>query len=492
MNDHTVLAALLRSDLRFFVWKCFQTILPGTPYLPNWHIEAIVHQLMRVQAGDVSRLLINQPPRSLKSICVSVAYVAWLLGHNPKRRIIVVSYANDFAAELHRQFRMVVDALWYRALFPMMRPAKDSGAELVTTAGGGRYATSIGGTLTGRGADLIIVDDPLKAEEAMSEAARKRVIDWYAGTLVSRLNDKENGPIIVIMQRLHENDLAGHLLGHGGWEHLDLPAIALDDTAIPLGQGKMKMRKVGDLLHPERESKDVLDRIKAEVGSLMFSCQYQQRPIPLEGNLIRRDWFRSYDHLPQQNSVARIVQSWDIAMMTGSANDYSVCTSWMVIKADYYLIDVFRARLQYPDLRRQIASLATRHGAGTILIENAGPGMALLQDLWRDLPPGMTRPIGRKPEGSKADRMVAQSAMIEAGHVYLPKEADWLDSFLLELLAFPSGQYDDQVDAVSQFLHWSSLRRFLDGNMLICSAFLDGSMPIGSAPKVFQNGIQIL
>ena len=243
MNDHAALAALLRSDLRYFVWKRFQTILPGTPYLPNWHIDAIVYQLMRMQAGDISRLLINQPPRSLKSICVSVAYVAWLLGHDPTRRVIVVSYSNEFAAELHRQFRMVIDAPWYRALFPAMRPARDSGTELVTTAGGSRYATSVGGTLTGRGADLIVVDDPLKAEEAMSEQARKRVIDWYAGTLVSRLNDKENGPIIVVMQRLHENDLAGHLLGQGGWEHLDLPAIAVDDCLIALGHGKMMARR---------------------------------------------------------------------------------------------------------------------------------------------------------------------------------------------------------------------------------------------------------
>src|SRR6516165_5355357 len=187
-----VLRALLRADLRYFIWKVFATVCPGEPYLRNWHIEAIAHQLMRVHAGEVSRLLINQPPRSLKSMCVSVAYVAWLLGHDPTRRIIVVSYSSEFAGELHRQFRMIIDAPWYRALFPAMRIAKDSGAELVTTAGGSRYATSVGGTLTGRGADLIVIDDPLKAEEAMAETARRRVIDWYAGTLVSRLNDKEN------------------------------------------------------------------------------------------------------------------------------------------------------------------------------------------------------------------------------------------------------------------------------------------------------------
>src|SRR6516162_6273687 len=144
MNEARILSAILRIDFASFVWKCFNTIAPGTEFRPNWHIGAIGYQLTRVQSGEVKRLLINLPPRSLKSISVSVAYVAWLLGHNPSRRIIVVSYSNELAAELHRQFRMVVEAPWYRALFPAMCPAKDTGTELVTTAGGGRYATSVG------------------------------------------------------------------------------------------------------------------------------------------------------------------------------------------------------------------------------------------------------------------------------------------------------------------------------------------------------------
>jgi predicted phage terminase large subunit-like protein len=462
MNEGLVLAALLRTDLSFFVRKCFQTILPGTQYLPNWHIDAVVHELMRVQSGEVSRLIINQPPRSLKSICVSVAYPAWILGKDPSRRIIVASYSNDFAAELHRQFRAVIDSAWYRALFPAMRPAKDTGSELVTTLGGSRYATSVGGTLTGRGADLIIVDDPLKAEEAMSEPARRRAIDWYGGTLVSRLNDKEKGPIVMVMQRLHENDLAGHLLEQGGWCHLDLPAIALEDSLIPIGRNRTVARKCGEALHPKRESKEALEKIKAEIGSLMFSAQYQQRPVPLEGNLIKREWFRFYDQLPQATPRDLVVQSWDIAMATSEANDYSVCTTWRVAKSDYYLIDVYRARLQYPDLRRTIASMAHKHRVGKILIENAGPGMALLQDLQRDTPNGMIRPLGQKPDGSKTDRMVAQSARIEAGHIHLPKGAEWLDVFLLELLAFPRGKHDDQVDSVSQFLNWAAIRQAYD------------------------------
>ncbi|MCP3472117.1 phage terminase large subunit [Bradyrhizobium sp. CCGUVB1N3] len=452
MSD--LVAALIRRDLRYFTQKAFYTVFPGTEYLPNWHIDAVVYQLMRISAGECRRLIISQPPRSLKSLSVSVAFPAWVLGHDPSRRIIVVSYSSELAAELHRQFRMVIDSAWYRTLFPAMRPVKDTGSELVTTAGGSRYATTIGGTLTGRGADLIVIDDPLKAEEAMSELARKRVSDWYGGTLVSRLNDKENGPIVLVMQRLHEDDLAGHLLQLGGWHHLDLPAIAVEDSEIPIGKNRRFRRRTGDLLHPRRENKLVLDRIKAETGSLQFSAQYQQRPVPLEGNLIKREWFSWYEQLPAAGASDCVVQSWDTAMMTGNGNDYSVCTTWRVIKKDYYLLEVCRVRQQYPDLRRTVIGLAAKHKADAVLIEDAGPGMMMLQDLQRDTPDGMPRPIGIKPEGSKVDRTAAQSFRIEAGQVHLPANAAWLDHYLLELLAFPHGKHDDQVDSTSQFLKW--------------------------------------
>jgi predicted phage terminase large subunit-like protein len=407
-----------------------------------------------VHKGQSRRLLINQPPRSLKSICVSVAYVAWLLGQDPTRHVIVVSYSSDFAAELHRQFRRVVNSAWYADLFPGTKWAKETGLELVTTQGGGRFATSVGGTLTGRGGDLIIVDDPLNANEAQSEVARKRVIEWYGGALVSRLNDKHKGAIVAVMQRLHEDDLAGHLLRHGGWDHLDMPAIALEDQIVELGHGKTHLRRIGDVLHPQRESQAALDAIKLEIGSLLFSAQYQQRPVPIEGNLIRRAWFQTYDELPKATYQTQVIQSWDVAMMTGDQNDFSVCTTWRVEKDDAYLVHVFRGRLEYPDLRRKVIALAQEHRPATILIEDAGPGMNLLQDLRGSMPNGMTRPIGVKPEGGKVDRMAAQSAKIEAGHVHLPKNASWLAEFLSELLAFPNGRHDDQVDSVSQLLRW--------------------------------------
>ena len=255
-----VLRAILRTELPFFIRKVFATISPGETYLHNWHVDAIAHQLMRVHAGEGRRLVINQPPRSLKSICVSVAYVAWLLGHDPTRRVIVASYSGDFAAELHRQFRMVVGSEWYAALFPTLRWAKETGLELITTQGGSRYATSVGGTLTGRGADLIIVDDPLNANEVHSEPARKRVIDWYGGALVSRLNDKQTGSIVAVMQRLHDDDLAGHLVRQGGWDHLDMPAIALEDEIIELARRMCAGAAMSSILsaragRPSRRSK---------------------------------------------------------------------------------------------------------------------------------------------------------------------------------------------------------------------------------------------
>ena len=222
------------------------------------------------------------------------------------------------------------------------------------------------------------------------------------------------------------------------------------------------MRWPGDILHPDREREAALAALKHEIGSLRFSAQYQQRPIPLEGNLIKRMWFRSFNpaELPARTGMTKVVQSWDVASRTGDSNDYSVCTTWRLEKDDVYLLHVFRARLEYPDLRRKVGELAKVFCATTILIEDAGPGVGLLDDLKTSPPPGLNRPIGVKPEGGKSERMESQTAKIEAGHVRLCVDAPWLEDFLFELLAFPYGRHDDQVDSVSQFLTWWQRDRF--------------------------------
>lgn len=453
LDDRQLLTALLREDLQAFTIRAFKTINPGTVFRDNWHLEAINFRLMECANGKCKRLLITQPPRSLKSLCVSVAYVAWLLGRDPRRKFLCVSYSSELAAELARQFRMVVDAPWYREIFPNMRADKDTSFDFVTTAGGGRFATSVGGSLTGRGGGTIIIDDPMKAEDALSKAARDRVIGWYGNTLASRLNDKRNDTIITVMQRLHEEDLAGHLIEQGIWTHLDLPAIAIEPEEIPLGNGRMYRRRPGEVLQPEHEPMEVLDRIKADIGSFNFSAQYQQRPVPAEGNLIKWKWFQVFAYPPAQDAKGRIIQSWDTALKVGDQTDYSVCTTWLVKGPDYYLRDVYRERLEYPDLKRRVIEMSRRWEAYHVLIEDKGSGTSLIQDMRLDRISGV-RPIGITPEADKVTRMGDQTGCIEARQVHLPEEAPWLDDFKVEVLAFPHGKYDDQVDSMSQFLKW--------------------------------------
>jgi predicted phage terminase large subunit-like protein len=256
------------------------------------------------------------------------------------------------------------------------------------------------------------------------------------------------------MQRLHVDDLVGHVLDKDEmWTHLDLPAIAEEDEAIPLGDGRIHRRKAGEVLHPEREPREVLEELKAAMGSQAFSAQYQQAPIPAGGALIQGDWFRTYVRAPERAPRERVVQSWDTASKAGTTNDYSVCTTWLMRGKDYYLLDVLRMRLEFPDLRRKILSHAAAHAATAVLIEDAGTGTPLIQDLRRQ---SRLRPIPIRPERDKIVRLEAQSAVIEAGHVLLPEYAPWLDEFLAELLAFPYGHYDDQVDSMSQFLAWAA------------------------------------
>src|SRR5229473_6524909 len=222
--------AILRSDLGYFAQLCFCELNPQAAFLPNWHLEVIAAKLAAVRAGRIRRLIINLPPRHLKSLMASIAFPAWCLGHDPSAQILSVSYAQDLADKLARDCRSIMTSPWYRQIFPTrLAPHRQAVQEFITTRQGYRLATSNGGVLTGRGADLILIDDPLKPEEALSEAQRQAVNDWYGNTLYSRLNDKQRGGIILIMQRLHEGDLVGHVLDQEPWELVSFPAIAEQD-----------------------------------------------------------------------------------------------------------------------------------------------------------------------------------------------------------------------------------------------------------------------
>ena len=272
MSDHRILAALLRTDISSFIQRAFQSVSPGDVYRHGWHIDAIAWALQQCLEGKVRRLIINLPPRSLKSIAASVAFPAFVLGQDPRQRIICVSYSQDLANKHARDCRAVIDADWYRKVFPRTRIDRDKNtqAEFVTTRKGFRLATSVDGTLTGRGGNILILDDVLKPDDAISDVQRTRVIDWYRNTLLSRLDDKGRDVIVVIQQRVHEDDLVGVLLESGGWTHLNLPAIADETQVIPVGPILVHLRHEGDALHPERESLEDLLRLKTEMGSYAF------------------------------------------------------------------------------------------------------------------------------------------------------------------------------------------------------------------------------
>src|SRR5919198_117250 len=224
--------ALLRQDFTPFVARCFHELNPQAELAMNWHLEVIAAKLTAVRQGKIRRLIINLPPRHLKSLMASIAFPAWCLGHDPTAQILCVSYAQDLADKLARDCRAIMTSPWYRRIFPTrLAPHRQAVQEFITTRQGYRLATSTGGVLTGRGADIIIIDDPLKPEEALSEAQRHACNDWYDHTLYSRLNDKQRGAIIIVMQRLHEDDLVGHVLEQEGWDVVRFPAIAeMDET----------------------------------------------------------------------------------------------------------------------------------------------------------------------------------------------------------------------------------------------------------------------
>jgi predicted phage terminase large subunit-like protein len=454
--EQEVLKAALRVDFYLFLQRAFAELNPGTRFLDNWHLRVLASELADVVEGGTRRLIVNLPPRSLKSIAASVALVAWHMGHNPSAEVICASYGSDLAKKFAFDCRKVMTSRWYEAIFPTRIDRRKSGVDdFCTVQNGARLATSVGGTLTGRGADLIVIDDPAKPDEMLSDLQRDTVNRWFRSTLYSRLNDKAKARIVIAMQRLHVDDLTGHVLREGGepWRHLRLAATTdVDETFeydTPRGPRTYR-RKAGELLHPAREPEASLEQIRTALGSYFFSAQYQQRPMLPDGNLIQIRWFARYSEKP--STFDHIFQSWDTASKAGELNSYSVCTTWGVVNKAIYLLHVYRKHVEYPELKRAVADQSRLIHPSVILVEDKSSGIALLQELKRE---GLHNLKAVKPDKDKVIRMRAQTALIENGQVYLPKEAPWLAAYETELMLFPVGTHDDQVDSTAQALaYW--------------------------------------
>lgn len=446
ITNEQVLPALLRKSFPSFLRFAYREIGGDGDVMWNFHIDAMLHQLEQVRSGQSRRLIITLPPRHLKSVILT-AWVAWMLGNNPALKFICASYGYDLAEKHGGDCLRLIAAPWYQRVFPGVLLTRRAVLDFETSHGGYRLSTSVGGVLTGRGADYVVIDDPMKADNTHNDSARTMVKDWFDTSLRFRLESQDKSAIILVMQRLHEDDLAGHLLNRGGWNELRLAAIASADELVEVGPGRFYQRREGHALHPARQSLATLEQLRAE-NAHVFASQQQQDPVPLTGNFVDPAWFLTYDTAPTSGLV---VQSWDTASKTNLTNDYSVGITAIIYERRFYILDVHRERMDFSALRARVEQLCRRYRVVRLLVEDAASGQQLIQML-RPPPHGVPFPIACTPDGDKTVRFHAQASRIQGGEVVLPQTAPWLAQFISEVAAFPNGRFDDQADALAQLL----------------------------------------
>lgn len=439
--------------------------------LPD-HLALLTDRLCQLARGDIKRLMVFMPPRHGKSYLCSQYFPAWYIGAF-RGRVILTSYEATFAASWGRLARNVLTE-WGPSVFGV-RVAQDSSAadhwELEGAEGqrGVMHTAGVGGAITGRGASLLVIDDPVKnMEEAQSPTYREKAWQWYTSTAYTRL--EPDGRVLIIQTRWHNDDLSGRILSESRaqgdtepWHVLSLPAIAAADESYPIAGDAPFTRREGAPLWPERFSAERLAAIRTDVGGSVWSALYQQQPSPEAGYIWRREWFKRYSALGGMPEFVRVVQAVDTAFKTGIASDYSVIATWGCTANAFYLIDLWRAQVEYPELKRAIADQYAKHHPAAIYIEDAASGQSVIQELQREtrLPV-----LAIRPQGSKEARAAAVTPLAEAGKVFVPSDAPWVADFIDEHVAFPRGAHDDMVDTTSIALEQVQLRTITHGPKL--------------------------
>ena len=410
------------------------------------HLRMVIRQLERIERGEIDRLMLFLPPRHGKSLITSQIFPAWYLGRHPDRSVIASSYGQELASDFGRKVRNTMAEQLFESVFPQARISPDSTAahRFATLSGGNYFAVGAGGPITGRGADLLLIYDPIKsAEQAYSASERKSLQSWFEHVGYTRL--QPGGAIVLIQTRWHQDDLAGWLLrehANDGWEVVSLPAIAERDEG---------WRGEGTALWPKRFSLTRLSQIRAAIGGSAWASLYQQRPAAAEGAIFKRHWWRYWNAPMLPPRFEQVLISLDTAFKSGAANDYSAAVVLGVANNGFFILDVWRDRVEFPALERMVVALAERWRPERILIEDKASGMSLLQALRLNSRLPLT-PI--RIDADKVSRAHSCSPSVEAGNVLLPEAAPWLADFLDEVSTFPAGAHDDQVDALSQVLNF--------------------------------------
>jgi predicted phage terminase large subunit-like protein len=446
-----------------FFPKAWPLLDPLNDLLHNWHMDAIAEHLEAVDKGEILRLVINVPPRSLKSALLN-AWAAWTWTIRPWQKFMFVSYSRELAVRHSLDRRRVMESPWYQekwGAIVQMQSDQDKKNHFENTARGEMMATSVKGGATGMGADVIVFDDLINPKEAESKVERERSIVAFDATFSSRLNDKKLGKMIIVEQRLHKNDLTAHVLKRGDWTHLNLPAEADKRTVITFPISKrVVVREVGDILHPEREGRPELDQAKRALGSRGYAAQYIQNPSSEDGSMVKRRWWKFYHDEPtiMVRHMQVVAQSWDFAFKELNTSSYVVGLVGGRRGADKYIFDEFRDHMDFSGACRAVEAATSKWPMATHkFYEDAANGPAVKSALTRRVS-GL---IAVPPIGSKVARMAAAAPDIEAGNVLLPYPYDdagavlpgrqWVLDFIEELANFPD-EPNDRGDALSQFV----------------------------------------
>lgn len=473
-----ILPSLQRSKLSAFTQTAFGIIDPSTNYLHNWHIDCICEHLEAVVRGDLQRLIINIPPRYLKSICVSVALPAWLLGRDPSYKILVGSYGAKLGLKHSVDTRRLMLSEWYQSLFPdtIISPDQNEKGKFQTTKQGHRIACSVGSGITGEGGDLLIVDDPHNPREAQSDVQREEALDWFDGTFCNRLNDKKNPKYVVIMQRLHYQDLTAHLLDKGDWTHLNIPVVASERKTYSIGEFE-KTVDTGEVLHEEREDLQTLNRTRKDMGVYEFAGQYMQEPAPKGGGVFKQSYLLYYRQPEKIEDRKKFVSSMNIFILVDPAHEKkktSDFSAFVVLGANYdnnlYLLDMVRDKLSPSErintlfrLHRKWNSLSGKPPKAVYEVNGARSDGHYIREYMKQSMYYFTL-VEVNHTQNKNDRIKQLEPYFQNGRILFPdggiyhvdytgENVNVLEVLIeQEMLTFPVGIHPDMLDAMAQIL----------------------------------------
>jgi predicted phage terminase large subunit-like protein len=476
-----VQAELARRWLSHFIRQAWAQVEPGTTYTHGWHIDAIAEHLEAVSRRQIRRLIINEPPRHMKSIEACVCWPAWDWLDHPERRFLSASYALVLSRRDAVRTRRLIQSPWYQHRWGdrfAMAEDQNEKTRYENDKGGYRIATSTGGSATGDGGDILILDDPHKAQDAQSDTIRENDLDWWRETWSTRLNDPRTSCEVIIMQRLHERDVTGYVLAEvGGYEHLMLPARFEPERRCSTSIGWSDPRKEdGELLWTERYNSAELAVTEKKLGSYGTAGQMQQSPSPAGGGLFKSWWLRFWypadvSAIPAPERVRKPdgtwhechqvalpdgltghTQSWDCSFKDKASSDNVAGQVWAERGAESFLLDSMGDKMDIVATMQAIKLLTERWPqAAAKLVEDKANGTAVIQMLKLEVP-GL---IAIEPQGGKIVRANAVAPFVEAGNVYLPHPAlfPWVRALMTELTTFPNAANDDQVDSLTQYLN---------------------------------------